>query len=175
MKAPWETQTSGSWRFESVRNEPVTIITAAAAAVSALGSIQQGRAAAAAANTNAAVASRNAGIAAQQAKADAEAKQRQVDQMMGAARAAYGASGVTPEGSPLDVLSASASLGELDRQNVLYKGRLREIGFQDTAAIETSSASAALTRGMFNAGSALLKGGAKLYDAGAFSSDTQEA
>lgn len=161
MKAPWETQTSGSWRFEIARNDPatLTVLTVASAAAGALGSIRQGQAASAAAKTNAAIASRNATIAAQQAKADAEAKQRQVDQVLGAARAGYGASGVTPEGSPLDVLSSSAALGELDRQNVLYKGRLREIGFQDTAAIETMSASAALTKGMFGAGSALLTGG----------------
>lgn len=148
------------------------VLTLVAAGVQAVSSIQQGRAAAAAANTNAAIASRNATIAAQQAKADAEAKQREVDRMLGAARASYGASGVTPEGSPLDVLSSSAALGELDRQNVLYKGRLREIGFQDTAAIETSSASAALTRGMFGAGSALLKGASK---SGIFDSDEEEA
>jgi hypothetical protein len=138
----------------------LAVVAVAAAGVSAVASISQGMAASEAAKRNADIARRNAVIAQQQAAADAEAQQRASGQALGRARAAYGASGVTSEGSPLDVLASSASLAELDRQNILYKGKLRAMGYQDTAAADDASASNYLMQGYLGAATALGKGAA---------------
>lgn len=64
---------------------------------------------------------------AEQASAAAEADRIQRDRrrQMGAARAKFGASGATVEGSPLEVLGDLAAEAELDRQLTLYGGRTR--------------------------------------------------
>lgn len=126
--------------------------------VSVFGAIQQGQQASDAAEYDAKVAERNATIARQQAAADADAQQRDARRRIGAARAAYGAAGVDVEGSPLDALEESAANAELDRQNILYRGRLREIGYQDDAAQSTYNAGQAESAGYMKAGSALLAG-----------------
>lgn len=122
-----------------------------AAGMSAVSALAQGASASAAAKRNADIARRNGLIAGQQAQADADAQTRSSAQTIGRARAAYGASGVTSEGSPLDVLAASASLAELDRQNILYKGKLRAMGFEDTASADDASASNYLMQGVLGA------------------------
>ncbi len=120
--------------------------------------LSQASAASSQANYNAQIADRNAGLAREQAARDAEAQQRHATQVLGAARAGFGASGVTSEGSPLDVLMNSASNAELDRQNILYKGELRAIGYSDTAALERSRAKAAEKEGLVGAASAIITG-----------------
>lgn len=132
-------------------------------AFTAISAISQGQAAKNEANYNAQIAERNAGVARDQAAADADAQRRHATQVLGSARAAYGASGVTAEGSPLDVLTMSASNAELDRQNILYRGELKAMGYQDTARLDRSRAGAAAKNGYFGAASAVLTGGAKYY------------
>ncbi len=139
----------------------VIAITAASAVVGAVGAIQQGQAQANAANYNAQVAQQNATIAQQQAQQEAELQQREARKRIGAAHAGYGASGITMEGSPLDVLEASASNAELDKQTILYNGRIRALGYQNTATLDKYSASEALTSSYYDAFGALLSGGAK--------------
>jgi hypothetical protein len=134
-----------------------------AAAISAVAAISQMQAAKSAANKNAQIAERNAGIAREQAARDAEAQGRTARQKIGAARAAYGAAGVTQEGSPLDVLSMSAANAELDKQNILYRGELRGMGYEDTAELDRQRASAATAQGIGGAASAVLTGAAKVY------------
>jgi hypothetical protein len=129
-----------------------------AAAFTAVSSIQQGQAAKKAGDYNAAVATRNAGIAREQAAADAEALQRHVNKVMGASRATIAASGVTFEGSPLDVLAASAGAGEMDRQALLYKGELRAMGYESDAVLEKSKGDAKSAGGYIDAGAALFGG-----------------
>jgi hypothetical protein len=130
----------------------------ASTAMSVMGSIQQGKAAKAAANYNVAIANRNAGIARQQAAADAESQQRDARHKLGAMRAAYGASGITAEGSPIDVLESSAAMAELDKQNILYKGELRAMGYADEAALEKTRGNNAMNSAYMKAGSSLLTG-----------------
>lgn len=113
-----------------------TAISAVSAIGSAVGSIQQSNAQSNAAQYNADVAERNATIAQQQAKADADAQRRHALVKIGAARAMYGASGVALEGSPLDVLQNSAINAELDNQTILYKGKLRALGYTDSATLD---------------------------------------
>jgi hypothetical protein len=132
-------------------------IAAAGAVMSAVQSIQQGNAAKAAGDHNASIARRNATIAVQQSEADAEAKNREKIQRLGAFRAAYGASGVTGEGNAIDVMATNAALFEYDKQTILYKGKLRALGYEDTATLEEMGGEAAQTAGYIGAGSALLK------------------
>lgn len=108
---------------------------------------------------NAAIATRNAGAARDQANADASAQQRMAYQKMGAARAGYAASGITSEGSPLDVLSVSAANAELDKQNILYKGELRAMGYDDTGALDMSRGNAAQKSGYVKGASSFLIAG----------------
>jgi Flp pilus assembly protein TadG len=130
--------------------------------MNAVGAISQGMAASKAADYNAQVAARNAQIYKQQAEADAEKQQREAYQRLGAMRYLYGASGVTSEGSPLDVLAMSASLAELDRQNILYQGKLKSLGYTEQSNLDTMRSSAALTSGYVGAGTDLLTGGANI-------------
>jgi len=127
-------------------------------AVSVAGAMSSARAQANAANYNAAVASRNAAIARQQTAQDLETQQRQARMQIGAMRAAYGASGVTPEGSPLDVLEQSASAAELDAQNIKYRGELKALGYSEEASLDSSQAGSALAFGNQQSASALLTG-----------------
>ena len=75
----------------------------------------------------------------------------------------YGASGVTVDGSPLDVLEMAATNGELDAQNIRYKGLLRATGYNDTATLDGMAGENARTASYFKASSELLAGGAKAY------------
>ena len=129
-----------------------------AAAFTAVSAIQQGNAARETGEYNAAIAERNAGIARDQANADAEAQGRFARQKIGAARAAYGASGVTLEGSPIDVLAMSASNAELDRLNILHAGEIKAMGYRDTAQLDRMKGEAAQSKGYGDAASAILTG-----------------
>lgn len=138
-------------------------VAVAATAISALGTLKQGREANAAAQYNSQIQQRNASIAMNQAGADAEAQNRHARQVLGAARAGYGASGVTLEGSPLDVLEMSATNAELDRQNILYKGRVRAAGYQSAAGLSEFEGNQAQDASYIRASSVLLNGGSRIY------------
>lgn len=126
------------------------------AVVSAVGALAQAKSQKDAADYNESVANRNAGIALQQASVDEARQRRETMQKMGAIRAGYGASGVTVEGSPLEILEMSATNGELDAQNIRYKGQLRALGFQDTAGLEQMRGDNAMKSGYIKAGTSLL-------------------
>ena len=103
-------------------------VKAAGAIVGIVGTIQEGLAADAAARYNAGIARRNAQVSLDQAAADADAQDRESRKTIGSMRADFGASGVTGTGSVRDVIEASATVAELDRQNILYKGNLEAMG-----------------------------------------------
>lgn len=130
-------------------------------AVSAVGAIQQGRAAEKAANYNAAIADRNATIARQQAAADADTSRSVNSRRLGAMRAKYGASGVQAEGSVLDVMADSAAQAELEALNIEYKGDLAAQGYGETASLNRMQGKNARTSGYLNAGATVLLGSAK--------------
>ena len=130
----------------------------AGAVISAIGAINQGQQAKDAANYNAAVANNNAIAARQQAAANAAAQERKSRMQLGSIRAGYGASGITMEGSAMDVLEASAATAELDRQNILYGGELKAGGYESTAGLELMRGEHAVTSSYYAAGGALLRG-----------------
>lgn len=137
----------------------------ASAAISAVGAIQQGRAAKAASEFNATVAAQNADIARQNAQDRATQIERENYLRLGAIRASAGKSGgVANEGSVLDVLGDVAAQGELERQQALYEGELQARGFMNTSTLDTFSGQNAQRSSYFKAGSELLAGGASVYD-----------
>jgi hypothetical protein len=70
--------------------------------------------------------------------------------------ATYAASGVSLEGSPVEILEQSARNAELDRLNILWSGETRAQGYQNTAALEGSRGSNAMASGLLSAaGSAM--------------------
>jgi len=138
----------------------------ASAAVGAVGAIQQGKAAKAAADFNATISMQNAEIA----RADAAMQAGQLDRenylRLGSIRAAQGKSGgEAGQGSVLDVLGDVAAQGELEKQYALYQGEQRARGYQNTAALDTFSGKQAQKAGYLKAGTELLSGGAKAYGA----------
>lgn len=130
------------------------------------GALQSASAAADSARYNASIADRNAGIARDQAAADEGAFRRDIARRQSAARAAYGASGVTMEGSPLDVLESSATNAEYDALNIRYKGELKALGYSGDAEVNRARAGMAETQGAVNAGAALFGGFGKAMSGG---------
>lgn len=113
----------------------------------------------------AAEAERNRGIAL--ANAEMEARDTKVKNraMMGAIRAAYGANGLAMEGSPLDVIEATATEQSLDIAKILYKGDLEAVALTDQAAsyrqqekLYRMGGSNALIAGEYSATASLLSG-----------------
>lgn len=143
-----------------------TYIAAAAAAMTAASSIQQGRQAQASAQFNSDMMNRNATIARQQAAAEEEKHRRLGYMRQGAARAAYGASGVAMEGSPLDVLEQSAAQEELDALNIRYRGEIGAQSAEGQGQLSRMRGEAASQAGYMGAGSAILMGAAKAYKPG---------
>lgn len=137
----------------------------AAAAVTTVAASTQARGAKKMSDHNKHVFELNAVQARKQAAAQAELQGRDARRRIGSARAAYGASGVAFEGSPIDVLEESASLAELDRQTILYAGELRARGLDDSGAMAGYEGRAASRAGYARAGASLIKGAASAYSA----------
>ena len=141
--------------FETI----LPILQGVGTAVSVIGAIQGAGAASDAASYNAKVAENNAIAARQQAAANAEAQSRAARQRIGQMEANYGASGISMEGSALDILEQSARDAELDRLNIIYGGEVRARGYGAEADLQSSKAND--TSGYWSAGGALLSGMAK--------------
>lgn len=106
----------------------------------AVGAMQEAGAKAAAAETNANIADYNKQVADRNrvatldaANQEIEAKKRESNRALGSIRAAYGASGLSLGGSPLDVLEDTATEYSLDIAKIRYKGEVKAIGYKDEA------------------------------------------
>lgn len=114
--------------------------------LSAIGSLLEGAGTANALDYNAEVQGNNAYSALLAAKMNADKQSLQTNRIIGGAKAAYGASGVTADsGSVFSVLSASAANAELDRQNIIYGGQVKAVNYENQAALDKTSAQNALT------------------------------
>lgn len=83
---------------------------------------------------------RNRAMALMQAGEAARDKGKVLAATMGSVRAAYGANGLSIEGSPLDVLEATAREGQLDISKELYKGDVAATALTDQANMATVEA-----------------------------------
>lgn len=143
----------------------VPFLMVAGAAMSAMSAINQGKAAQAAAKYNASIADQNAQVARDQTILQVRQADREAYLRTGAIRAAQGASGGKEAGSVLDVIADTASQNELQRQDIVYQGSLRQRGFQNTAALDRFSGDTARSSSYLTAGSELLQGAGQAYSA----------
>lgn len=115
------------------------------------------------------IADQNRQLALQNGEIAADDQRRENRRTLSAIRAAYGASGLTQEGAPLEVLQDSAFEGELDAQRASYEGKVKAresavqmLGLQDRAALAGIEASAARSRAKSAMTIAYLNAGASL-------------
>ena len=102
-------------------------------AISAIGSINQGKADSMAGEYNAQSAEQNAAYSIQQAREN-ERRQRIVSKkFLGDIRASYGASGITADASALDILEESAANAELDALTIRHEGEAKATGYRNEA------------------------------------------
>ena len=131
----------------------------AGTAMSAVGSMRQANATAAANKYNANVAQQRAKAMKVQGQYQADKLKREKARMLGRQRALYAHSGVLPgTGTPLEVLSDTASMYEQDIANAKYNSQVG-IGQQyGESSYLRKQAGSAKTAGYLNAGSTLLTG-----------------
>jgi hypothetical protein len=128
----------------------------ASAVFSTVGAVQRGRAESGASNYNAKIAEQNAAIVRQQSLENMRQRRIEGRKEAGAARAAYGASGVTLSGSPIEAIQDSIFTTEMDAFNIEYEGRLQDISYQNEAKLMRYQAKNQRTQGYLNAAGGLL-------------------
>lgn len=106
------------------------------------------------------IADQNAGLAIQQAAENERKARAEGAQSLGAGRAAYGASGVTMEGSPTEVLAQGAAQSELNALTIRHAGQVQAVGYRNEANLARYEGNAARTTGYVAGAADLLAGGA---------------
>lgn len=115
-----------------------------------IGIAQQNEAIAKASEYNAGIALRNAEIAKFQGEIALEDQAKLAIKTLGAARAAYGASGVTASsGSAIDVLAESAANAARDKYMLKFNTDMKVQNFNDQATLENMNAQNARTASTF--------------------------
>jgi hypothetical protein len=130
----------------------------ASTAFSAIGSIAQGNAANAAAQSNADALTQQADAENRAAGAREEQQRRQARQFLGGQRASLAQAGIGLTGSAYDINRQSAVNAELDALNIRYEGQLAAKGLRDQATMQRFEGKQARTAGFLGAGAALLQG-----------------
>lgn len=140
------------------------VLAVAGTAMTAIGQIRQGQAAKAAADYNAQVANNNAIVAEQQSQSQAMVQGRRAMMQNGGLLANMAANGIeVGEGSPIDILSQSAANAEMDRQNIVYNGRVKAQSLRNQAQLDTFQGETAQSNGFMSAAGTLLSGGSKAW------------
>ena len=142
---------------------------AAGTALSAGGALQQGLAQSAASKYNAKIAENNATAAQQQADFSEKLQRERSARALASQRVAIGKSGVTREGSALDVLAESAAEAEMDARAIRYGGELESNAYRAQAALDKHSAKMAKMGGYIGAGTALFSGLTSMAQSGYYS------
>lgn len=145
------------------------MIGAGVSAVSAISSASQQKSAA---EYNAKVAENQAIATRQQAEANAQMQERQSRLKIGKMQSTYAASGITSEGSPMEILEQSAREAELDRMNILWRGETGATGLENTATLDKYKAGNAMTSGYLSAAGSIFSGASKAM--GGTSGTTQD-
>ncbi len=134
----------------------------AGTALSAVGSLRAGQAQASASEYNAKNAEESAAQTRAQATEEARRVRLQSRKQIGQARANYGASGITTEGSALDVLEESAATAELDAQTIKQGGETKARSFEQFAALERYKGKNAQIAGYLGAASSATSAAGKM-------------
>ncbi len=139
----------------------ILVAAAAATAVTAYGQYQQGQDAKKAADYNAAIMERNRQAAEQKAQFDADAQAAKLRRLMGAQRAAAGASGYQKTGSILDLQEDTVIQGTMDQLATLYGGKLQGQNYEAQANLSRMEGTAAARAGTTAAAGTLLGGASR--------------
>lgn len=134
--------------------------------LSAYGQLQQGQAAYRAARFNAESSMQNATLSRAQAAEDAKRFKLTIKRQMGDMRANIGASGLTLDGSALDVLEDSAAQADLDARTIVHQGELKAYGFERDAQMQMAQGNSAVRGSYYGAAASILSAGgnvAKTY------------
>lgn len=135
----------------------IPFIMLAGAAVSAMGAAQAAKATETASLYNAKQNEQNAKLAEEQSRADAARFGVQYRRQEGSMIAEFGTSGLTAEGTE-SVLADSAMNARLDEETIKYKGRIRALGFYNSATLDRFAAETAIDQGELKSASAFLTG-----------------
>jgi hypothetical protein len=138
------------------------ILAGAGGATSAMGSLLEGEAGKQAGEYNADVALQNAQITRDQTKEAVRRQRIMARRSFGDIRASYGASGVSMDGSALDVLMDSVASAEMDSMSTAYAGEMKARGFENEAAMEKFKGKVAKKAGYFGAVSSTLRAGGQV-------------
>lgn len=134
-------------------------------ALSAYGALQQGSSDKAAGEFNAQIAERNAEYTIKKSAED-ERRQRVISKkFIGDIRSSYGASGITMDGSALDVLEASAADAELDALTIRHEGRVKAAGYINEANYERTAGENAKRQSYLKAAGYVIQGSEKVAKA----------
>lgn len=124
--------------------------------MSAGGALREGSAAKAAGEYNARVNEQNAVLSGARTESDVAALRREQARMLGSIRAAYGASGITMDGSASDVYNDNLVESELDVLNRKYSGELEAMGFRQTAKLDRLGGAEAARAGQTGAAATII-------------------
>jgi len=145
--------------------ETALIMSAVGSAVSAYGMMQAGKAQQRAYEYNAQIAERNAQIARDQAAYEAERQESRMRRVIAGQRVGYLASGVTLEGSAMELMVDTTVQGEMDRLAILYGGEVESVNQEAEAALSRMQGAAARKSAQFRAAGTLI-GAAGSYSSG---------
>lgn len=140
-------------------------LSAVSGVVGTIGKLTEGSANSAADRFNADVANQNSQIVAEQGRQQLAQQQIDAYRKLGAIKAGFGASGVTTDGSPLDVLADSYTQAETDANTIMFNSKIRQAGYQNTAALDTAKAGYDTNAGYMGAASSALLGAKDAYKA----------
>ena len=140
------------------------VLVAASTAVSAVSTIQQGKAQRKAAEYNAQVNEQNAIAAKNKAKYDESIHRERIKRLLSSQKAAIGASGLNLSGSPLLATLDTAEKGELDALAIRYGGTVAANKYKSAAGAYRMKGKSAQTTSYYNAGTTLLSGANRAYN-----------
>lgn len=143
----------------------VPILMAAGAAVSIYGTLRQGQQNQQTDQFNADLAFHNAQLARDQATQDEMRYRIAASKQIGHTEASIGASGITGEGSGMDILRESVRNSELDAQAIHRQGEQKYQSYINQSTGYQMQGSAAGTQALLSASGTLLSGGAKAASA----------
>lgn len=126
------------------------------------GALHEGEAGRLAGEYNANVALQNAEITRNQTKEEVRRQRVMARRNFGDIKASYGASGVSMDGSAMDVLMDSVATAEMDSLSKAYAGEMKARAFENEAAIEKFKGRVAKKAGYIGAASAGISAGNKI-------------
>ena len=143
----------------------IPIIMIVGAAMQAASTAQQGKMAKITSEYNASISRENAAITREQTVQNVRQFDREQYMRLGAIRQAQGASGGKAEGSVLDILADTAAQGEIERQDIAYRGALAERGYKNSATLDIYEGNLGYAQAKTKAGAELMQGASNAYGA----------